>query len=416
MYEELILPNGVRLLHEAVPSVRSAALGIWIGAGSRNETAAENGSCHFIEHMLFKGTKTRSAEQLARESDAIGGRLNAYTTKECTCFYGHVLDTHLPALTDILSDMLLHSLFRERDVKSERGVICDEIDMYADDPEDLVHEQLYLRAFAGSSLARPVLGTRKSLAGLRAADLKRTYARCYTGGNVLIALSGSYAAADLDRIADAFSALPSGPALPVRRASYRRCLVRTEKDCEQNQLVLAWPCISLSDPSRYAFSLLSAILGGGASSRLFQSVREKRGLCYTISAGGSCHRKEGLFVIHTGVSPEAERDALKLILRELDRLKQDGVTGQELDAAKEQPRANLLMGLESTVSRMNHLARGALYTGEILSPEELCARYDGVTREQVRELACRWLDNGLISLSAVGRPAPEAVYREVLGL
>ena len=416
MYEQLTLPNGVRLLHEAVPSVRCAALGIWISAGSRNETAAENGSCHFIEHMLFKGTKNRSAEQLARESDAIGGRLNAYTTKECTCFYGHVLDTHLPALTDILSDMLLRSLFRERDVKSERGVICDEIDMYADDPEDLVHEQLYLGAFAGSSLARPVLGTRKSLAGLRAADLKRTYARCYTGGNVLIALSGSYADGDLDRIAGAFSALPSGPALPVRRAPYRRCLVRTEKDCEQNQLVLAWPCISLSDPSRYAFSLLSAILGGGASSRLFQSVREKRGLCYTISAGGSCHRKEGLFVIHTGVSPEAERDALKLILRELDRLKQDGVTYEELNAAKEQTRANLLMGLESTVSQMNHLARGALYAGEILSPEELCARYDDVSRDEVRELACRWLDNDLISLSAVGRPAPESLYREVLGL
>jgi len=210
--------------------------------------------------------------------------------------------------------------------------------------------------------------------------------------------------------------LPSGSALPVRRAPYRRCLVRTEKDCEQNQLVLAWPCISLSDPSRYAFSLLSAILGGGASSRLFQSVREKRGLCYTISAGGSCHRKEGLFVIHTGVSPEAERDALKLILRELDRLKQDGVTYEELNAAKEQTRANLLMGLESTVSRMNHLARGALYAGEILSPEELCARYDDVSRDEVRELACRWLDNDLISLSAVGRPAPESLYREVLGL
>ena len=416
MYEELTLPNGVRLLHEAVPSVRSAALGIWINAGSRNETSAESGSCHFIEHMLFKGTKTRSAEQLARESDAIGGRLNAYTTKECTCFYGHVLDSHLPALTDILSDMLLHSLFRERDVKSERGVICDEIDMYADDPEDLVHEQLYLKAFAGSSLARPVLGTRRSLASLRAVDLKKTYARCYTGSNTLIALSGSYTAADLDRITGAFSVLPSGHALPVRRAGYRPCLVLTEKECEQNQLVLAWPCISLSDPSRYAFSLLSAILGGGASSRLFQSVREKRGLCYSISAGGSCHRKEGLFVIHTGVSPEAETDALKLILRELDQLRQNGVTEQELNAAKEQTRANLLMGLESTVSRMNHLARGALYTGEIPSPEELCARYDDVSREQIRELACHWLDDSLVSLSAVGRPAPESVYREVLGL
>ena len=416
MYEELTLPNGVRLLHEAVPSVRSAALGIWINAGSRNETASECGSCHFIEHMLFKGTTSRSSEQLARESDAIGGRLNAYTTKECTCFYGHVLDTHLPALTDILSDMLLHSLFRERDVKSERGVICDEIDMYADDPEDLVHEQLYLSAFAGSSLARPVLGTRRSLSSLCAADLKRTYARCYTGSNALISLSGSYTAADLDRIAAAFSALPAGRALPIRRAPYHPCLVLTEKDCEQNQLVLAWPCISLSDPSRYAFSLLSAILGGGASSRLFQSVREKHGLCYNISAGGSCHRKEGLFIIHTGVSPEAERDALHLILRELEQLKQEGVSDQELTAAKEQTRANLLMGLESTVSRMNHLARWALCTGEIPSPEELCARYDDVTREQIRELACRWLDNALVSLSAVGRPAPEAAYREVLGL
>ncbi len=416
MYEEMILPNGVRLLHEAVPSVRSAALGIWVNAGSRNEIAAENGSCHFIEHMLFKGTRTRSAEQLARESDAIGGRLNAYTTKECTCFYGHVLDSHLPALTDILSDMLRHSLFRERDVKSERGVICDEIDMYADDPEDLVHEQLYLSAFAGSSLARPVLGTRRSLSGLRARDLKKTYARCYTGSNVLIALSGSYTNDDLDRISDAFSALPAGQALPIRRAAYRPCRVLTEKDCEQNQLVLAWPCISISDPSRYAFSLLSAILGGGASSRLFQTVREKRGLCYGISAGGSCHRKEGLFIIHTGVSPDAERDAMRLILRVLDQLKQDGVTAEELDAAKEQTRANLLMGLESTVSRMNHLARSALYTGEIPSPEEVCARYDSVTGDEIRDLACRWLDVRQVSLSAVGHPAPEDTYREVLGL
>ena len=416
MYEELTLPNGVRLLHEAVPSVRSAALGIWVNAGSRNEIAAENGSCHFIEHMLFKGTKTRTTEQLARESDAIGGRLNAYTTKECTCFYGHVLDTHLPALTDILSDMLLNSLFRERDVKSERGVICDEIDMYADDPEDLVHEQLYLSVFAGSSLARPVLGTRKSLSALSARDLKRTYARCYTGGNVLISLSGSYSAVDLDRIAGAFSALPAGRPLPVRRAVYRPCRVLTEKDCEQNQLVLAWPCISLTDPSRYAFSLLSSILGGGASSRLFQTVREKHGLCYGISAGGSCHRKEGLFIIHTRVSPESEQGALRLILRVLDQLKQDGVTAEELNAAKEQTRANLLMGLESTVSRMNHLARSALTTGDVPSPEELCARYDAVTGEEIRELACRWLDLSQVSVSAVGHPAPEDVYREVLGL
>ena len=415
MFEKTFLPNGVRILHEHVPSVRSAALGIWVGVGSRYETVEENGSSHFIEHMLFKGTEHRSAAELARETDAIGGRINAYTTRECTCFYGHVLDSHLPALTDILCDMFFHSLFREEDVESERGVIFEEIDMYADDPEDLVHEQLYLHAFAGNSLARPVLGTRKSLKHVTAERLRSFRSRCYTGQNVVIALAGSYTIRDLESLRSAFSYLPAGTPLSARRASYHPCFILREKESEQNQLVLAYPSIPMNDPSRYAFSLLSAILGGTASSRLFQTVREQRGLCYSISSGGFCHRKEGMYAIHTGLNPETEREALTLILDELERLKQDGVTADELAAAKNLTRSNLLMGLESTVSRMNTLGRGELFSGKVTSPEEECERYDAVTGEEILLLARRWLDNSRLSFSAVGRPAPEPFYREVLG-
>jgi len=416
MFETITLPNGVRILHEHIPSVRSAALGIWVGTGSRYESAAENGSSHFIEHMLFKGTKNRSAQELARESDAIGGQINAYTTKEHTCFYGHVLDTHLPILTDILSDMFFNSLFQEEDVENERRVIFEEIDMYEDDPEDLVHEQLFLHALAGNGLARPVLGTKKSLNRLTADSLRQYHRSHYNGSTVVISLSGSYVPGDIERLSAIFSDLPAGSKQPLRKAPYTPCLVLREKDIEQNHLVLAYPCIEYNSESRFAYSLMSSILGGSASSRLFQSVREQHALCYGISAGGFCHLKEGIYTIHTALNQETEEKALKLILEELDRLKQDGVTVEELTAAREQTKANLLMSLESTVSRMNQLGRGELLSRRVTTVEEVCARYDAVTLEDVRDMACAWLDNSKLSFSAVGRLSDECFYRGVLGL
>ena len=414
MYEKRTLPNGVRILTEHVPAVRSAALGIYVGAGSRQEKAAENGAAHFIEHMLFKGTARRTAAALAGEMDAVGGQINAYTTKESTCFYARVLDTHLPQAADILCDMFFSSKFDESDVETERGVVLEEIGMYEDNPEDLSAERLAAGVYRGSALARPILGRKATLEKMTGAWLKEYMASHYLAGDIVVALAGSFSQRDVDDLTARFSAMPAGGLPQPRAAVYTPCITVKKKAIEQNHLTLAFPGLPYGDSRRFALQLLSSILGSGMSSRLWQQVREQRGLCYSIYSYGAGHADTGLYAVYTALGRETEEEAIRTIVDTVKAFRDGGVTREELDRAREQSKANVLMGLESTQARMAHLGRSELTTGEVLTPDQIIAAYDAVTAENVRGLAEEMFDFSRASLSAVGRVRTADEYRALL--
>ena len=414
MYEKITLPNGARVVFERMEGVRSVSLGIWVGAGSRFERAEEGGSAHFIEHMLFKGTATRTAAQLAEETDALGGQLNAYTTRDNTCFYTRVLDTHLPRAAEVLADMFFRSRFDEADVENEKGVIGEEIDMYEDTPEDVAAENLLAGCFPGA-LGRPVLGTEETLAGLSGRSLRAFMERTYTAPRIAVALAGSFTDADVDAVARIFAQMPPAEHTEPERSAYAPCLTLREKAVEQNQLVLGFPGLETASEERFAMQLFSNILGGSSSSRLFQTVREKHGLCYSIYSFTAGYQDTGLFAVALAANRQSERRALGLTIDELRRIRDDGVTAAELERAREQVTASILMSLESSASRMNRLGYGELFLpGGALTPDELIERYEAVTLADVRSLAQRTLDFRRASLSAVGRVSAEEKYRELL--
>ena len=414
MIEKITLPNGVRIVYEHIPYVRSASAGIWVGCGSRFESAKENGASHFIEHMVFKGTKTRSAAALAEEMDAVGGQLNAFTTKECTCFYAQTLDTHLDVAIDILGDMFFNSRFDEGDVNNERGVIIEEIGMYEDTPEDLVTERLFDAVFKGTSLGRRILGKPATLKNMTGASLKAFMLQHYAPENTVFALSGSFNDSHLDRICNLFSSMDGSLARHTKSAKYTPSFTVKRKATEQNHICIAFPCPGIEDKDRYTLQLISAILGRGMSSRLFQRIREQRGLCYSIYTFGVLHTDIGLFGIYTALGSEMEREALHLIMQEVCRFRDSGATAAELDRAREQSKANVLMGLESTAARMHVLGRNELQLGRIPTTEEIIKGYDSVTLEQIHRVAENILDLNKISLSAVGRVQPADEYRTLV--
>lgn len=414
MYEKITLPNGARIVFERMEGVRSVSLGIWVGAGSRFERAEEGGSAHFIEHMLFKGTATRTAAQLAEEADALGGQLNAYTTRDNTCFYTRVLDTHLPRAAEVLADMFFRSRFDEADVENEKGVIGEEIDMYEDTPEDVAAENLLAGCFPGA-LGRPVLGTEETLAGLSGRSLRAFMERTYTAPRIAVALAGSFTDADVDAVARIFAQMPPAERSEPERSAYAPCLTLREKAVEQNQLVLGFPGLETASEERFAMQLFSNILGGSSSSRLFQTVREKHGLCYSIYSFTAGYQDTGLFAVALAANRQSERRALGLTIDELRRIRDEGVTAAELGRAREQVTASILMSLESSASRMNRLGYGELFLPRgALTPDELIERYEAVTLADVRSLAQRTLDFRRASLSAVGRVADGEEYRAAL--
>jgi len=412
MVQTITLPNGARLVTEAIPGVRSAALGFFVGVGSRHEAKEEGGAAHFIEHMLFKGTQRRTAAQLAMDMDAIGGQVNAYTTKEYTCFYARSLDAHLDRSLDILSDMLFHSRFDQEDTETERGVILEEIGMYEDAPEDLVAERLSGAVYKGTPLARPILGTEATLGPMTGGwlhDWQRTH---YRPNVIVAALAGSFSQAQADRLRDVLAALEPAPEpSPILPAAYRPAVTTRRKAIEQNHVILAWPAFGWLDERRYQLVLLNSLLGGGCSSRLFQEVREKRGLCYTVYSYVADHADTGLLGVYTAVSPDQEAAALDTVRRVVYELADKGPAAGELDRVREQAKANLLMSAESVQSRMSRLGADTLLYGRVQSTEELLARYDAVTPEQLRTLARDLFTPEQTSLSAVGRVRTVQSYR-----
>ena len=408
MYEKLLLPNGVRIVFEPMSHVRSAAVGIWVGVGSRDEAAGENGSAHFIEHMLFKGTARYTAAELAAQMDGIGGQINAYTTRESTCFYARVLDSHLDTAIDLLCDMFFCSRFDQADVESERGVILEEISMYEDSPEDMVVERMMARSFPGA-LGRPVLGRSSTLRGMTGEGLRRFKELHYTPDRIVVALCGSFTDAHVERIRGWFQDMPCPRRRTMRPGRYTPSTVLKRKATEQNHLCLGFPGIPTGSDSRFALNLLSTILGGGMSSRLFQTVREKHGLCYSIYTFSASFADTGLFGVATALGREMEQRALQLIRDELCRITQEPVGREELDRAREQVKSSVVMALESTSARMNKLGGSELALGCCLDPDELIARYDAVTQEDLLVTARQLLDPERLSFSAVGRvDVPEA--------
>ncbi|MCD8050096.1 MAG: insulinase family protein [Clostridiales bacterium] len=415
-YQMTTLPNGVRILSEQMAGFSSAALGIWVATGSRAETASESGAAHFIEHMLFKDTSRSTAEEIAQRMDAIGGQINAFTTKECTCFYARALKSHLPEALDILCEMFFDAKFAEEDVQLERGVILEEIGMYQDDPSDLVSERLSAAVYKGSPLARPILGKRPTLEKMTGQWLKDYKNSHYLPGNVIVALAGSFDESILDDIAARFSVMAPGPAKKLKPAVYHPAVTLKKKATEQNHLMLSFPSIQADSPHRFTMQLLSSILGGGMSSRLFQEIREQRGLCYSIYAAGSCYADTGMFLLYTALNRDTEAQALTAIREVVRRFTEDGVTQAELDRAREQAKASVLMGLEANTAHMNHLARNVLNGTPIQTAEEIIASYDAITRQDVRDMAQETFDWSQMGFSAVGRVATEEQYRELLGM
>lgn len=413
MIEKQKLDNGLRLVYEAVPAVRSSAIGLWLGVGSRCEKSSEAGAAHFIEHMLFKGTGSHTASELADLMDSVGGQYNAFTTRENTCFYARVLDSHLDLAIELLSEMFFDSLFAASDVESERSVIAEEIGMYNDTPEDLVVERLLAKCFPGP-LGRPVLGRVPSLMSLGSEELRRFKEREYRPERMVIALCGSFRERHLRQICERFGHMEKGPNARAPKARYVPAVSMKRKATEQNHFCIGWPGLAVGDEDRFAGQLMSTILGGGMSSRLFQTVRERYGLCYSIGSFTAGFAETGFFGITTAVGRESERRALALIAGELEKFRQDGVKPAELDRAREQVKASLFLALESTSARMNRLGGGELQIGRCMEEDEVAARFDAVTREDILRLARRVLDPAALSLSAVGRLSGEEEYLSAL--
>lgn len=414
MDQKIVLPNGVRIVTDPISHVRTASVGIWVGSGSRFEPAEAGGISHFIEHMIFKGTEKRSAQHIAIAFDALGGQVNAFTTKECTCFYMKVLDEKLQTGISILADMFMHSLFAQKELELERGVVLEEIDMYEDSPEDVATERLFESCYAGTALGRPILGTRETLETMTSETLHRYLRGHYRPADTVVALSGRYMQEDLDYICTLFSEMSGEGRHSITPAVYCPAVTVRPKEIEQNHIAIGFPGLPLGHPDRYAMQILNAILGGGMSSRLFQSVRERNGLCYSVYSYTSAHEETGMLSIYTALGQQMEEKALRLIFEELARFREEGPARDELGRCREQLKTNLLMSLESTSARMNHIGRSELAYGRVIPPEEMVREYDAVTAGDVRRIAQQVLRFEQASLCAVGQTRSAEEYRGLM--
>ncbi len=400
-----ILPNRLTIITEAMPAVRSISIGIWLRTGSRHERRAENGISHFLEHMVFKGTENRSAEEIARAADAIGGHLDAFTAKECTSFSIKVLDEHLPRAFDVMADLVKNPLLRPEHIAKECQVIQEEIKMVEDTPDDLVHEIFTQSYWRGHALGRPILGTRRTVGSLDRRRLLNYFHRHYTPPNMLVTAAGHLEHARVaDLVSKAFgdapaaTPLPEGPT-PVPHPHIRQ---RRKKDLEQVHLCVGTPGYPQAHEKRFASYILNTVLGGGMSSRLFQNIREKRGLAYAVFSGLNTFRDVGCLSVYAGTATENARKVVELVLEEFHRLKSGLLSEEELQRAKDYLKGSTLLSLESTMTRMSNLARQEMAFGRYISLDEIAACVDAVTAEDVLEVAREFFRTDRIALTALG--------------
>ena len=401
-----VLPNGLIVLTERMDYLRSVAMGVWIKSGSRCEAAEINGISHFVEHMLFKGTRSRSALSIAREMDSIGGNLDAFTSKETICFNVKSLADHVPIALDILTDLVMNPTFALPDIERERGVILEEIKIDEDNPDVLVHELFTQSFWKGHPLGKPILGTTETVARLGQQQLFAYHGDRFHGGNMVFSAAGNL---DHDRftaaVAERFSGLAGGNTLYELSAPEpsARIVLRNKKALEQVQICLGVPAPPITDENRYATLILNTVLGGGMSSRLFQTIREERGLAYSIYSDLSPYRDTGNLCVYAGTSANKALEVVDLILAEFRNLKQTPVSAEELTRAKDQVRGNILLGMESSNSRMANLARQEMYFHQFFSAEEIIARVHEVEAEHVQTMAQRLFNPESIAVTLLGR-------------
>lgn len=416
MIQKSVLSNGVRVLSEPMPQVLSSTIGVWVENGSRYETPEENGVSHFIEHLLFKGTKKRTAAQIAQEMDAVGGVLNAFTGKEYTCYYAKVLGEDLEMATGLLADLFLDSLFVPEEIDRERQVVLQEISQAEDTPDDYIHDLFNLRFWEGHPLALPIFGSVETVNRIDRDLLTSFMADRYRAERVFVAAAGmvdhEQLVAQCERL---FGGIPGNHrARPLQPPVDRRVFLNREKKLEQAHLCLGGPGIDQANPLRYAGYVLNTALGGGMSSRLFQEVREKRGRVYSIYSFMSSYIDCGYFGIYAGTNPEWVEEVIEVTLSELRKMTADGLAPPELARAKSQLKGNMILGMESTDSRMQRLARNEIYFSRDIPLEEVAAAIESVSNDQIVELAesCFKADAmGLVLLGDLkGRGITEQVF------
>jgi predicted Zn-dependent peptidase len=414
-----VLPNGLLVLTESMPQVRSVSMGAWIGSGSRDETAEINGVSHFVEHMVFKGTTSRSAKQIAREVDTIGGNLDAFTSKETVCFNIKVLDENVAPALDVLADLVLHPTFTPEELAREQGVILEEIKMDEDNPDYLVNEVFTQNFWKGDALGRPILGTKKTVSSFNQQIVFDYYASQFTPRNIVFSAAGNLEHdAFVAQVEQQFRSLSaSGDVVLQKEAApvaTPHITLKRKKALEQVQICLGVEAPPVNDKDRYAVYMLNTMLGGGMSSRLFQTIREDRGLAYSIYSEMSPFRDTGSLCVYAGTAVDKTQEVLELTLRELRRLKEETVSVAELKRAKDQLKSNIVIGLESSSSRMANLARQQMYFGRFFGVEEITAEIDAVTPDDVQALARRMFRPEALALTLLGNLGSMKIEREEL--
>lgn len=404
MHKITTLSNGIRVVSEEIPFVRSISIGIWIGNGSRFEGAAENGMSHFIEHMLFKGTDRRNAKQIASEIDAVGGQLNAFTTREYTCYYTKTLDEHTEIALDVLSDMLFNSRFDKQAMDLERRVITEEINMYEDEPEELAADLIMEAAYPDCALGRTILGTPESLGSITPDSMRSFIKSHYTTKNTVVSISGHFDESLFDLLEkylanhDMQHTMPKMPHCEYKSGGK---IVRT-KDCEQIQLVTGFKSIDVKDDAVYSLLAFNNVFGSGMSSRLFQNIREQKGLAYSVYAYHSAYIGTGMFNICAGMAPENLKIVCKLISDEVNKIKREKLSKEEVDAAKEQLKGNYILSYESVGARMQAAGRNLLLDRPIIPPEEVIDKINKISTDSVAKIIDRVLDTKTLCIAAVG--------------
>ena len=409
MFFKTVLDNGIRIVSHEMPEHRSVSLGIWVENGSRHESELENGLSHFIEHLLFKGTERRSAAQIAEEMDAVGGVINAFTSKEHTCYYAKVLDENLPLAVDLLTDIFLHSSFDADEIERERSVILQEISQAEDTPDDYVHDLFNLDFFKNHPIGRPICGREETVANFQRQDILQFFKSRYQPRRVIVSIAGNFRhAALVDEMAARLGAVTSthpegdvngnGDTVP----EMGRGIFPHAKSLEQVHLCLGVAGIPQAHPQRYVGYVLNTLLGGGMSSRLFQEIREKRGKAYSVYSFSSSYKDVGYLGVYAGTSIDSTHEVVELILQELQKLAAGEISEAEIGRTQGQLVGSMILGLESTDSWMSHIARNEIYFGQAVTVEEICQKIRAVSRHDVIELADMLFAKGTMTLTLLG--------------
>jgi predicted Zn-dependent peptidase len=412
-----VLPNGLTVISEEMKHIRSVSIGIWIKAGSRDEDPERNGLSHFIEHMVFKGTRNRSAEAIARQVDSIGGNLDAFTAKECVCFNVKVLDEHLPIALDVLSDLVLNPVFAVDDIVRERRVILEEIKMDEDNPDYLVHEIFTQNFWKDHPLGKPILGTKETVKGFDQPTVLDLYQKRFTPGNFIVAAAGNLnhkhfvdlVAKHFDRMKPLRNGLHSVPPKIVPRIT-----LRNKKSLEQVQICVGVPSHPIAHEKRFASYILNTLLGGGMSSRLFQNIRERQGLAYAIFSDLNPYRDTGCLSVYAGTSRESAAKVVQSIVSEFKKLKSEPVPDEELRRSKDQLKGSLMLSLESSTARMSNLARQDMYFDQFYGMDKLIKKIEAVTTEDLQEMANDFFKTEAIAVTVLGNLDKLKITREHL--